>query len=419
MASQGPTDGAYLVEMCEDGLGAAVAQFAGETGALGGEEGAAQLHALYSGGKFGEFARMLAAQLPEIVAYEEEGDTAAVLAVMASSVRVAPAEQQEGLVADLCKQLTADTSAEGNAEARLRGLLKVFAFSTLPAAKLASLVVALGYAQATAQREAVLPVVGSLSALEKAWGASAAEMRPLRLAAADLLWPVGEPAAACGAEALEQLERYLSSFGEGDAALAEAAPAASRAVAGLVACEGVYGSDLLGLPAVRQLSGSTDDSRGGAVELLDIFLTGRYGDYAALIKKRPGLLAALGLEAEAAGRRMRLQSLAALAAAAPDATMSYADIAADLQVEDGEVEEWVVEAIGADVFVASIDQLAAKVMASKVARRTFGGDDWKVLRERLGAWRASIAEVAEHVARYSTAAAKATATRVTAKAETA
>ena len=97
--------------------------------------------------------------------------------------------------------------------------------------------------------------------------------------------------------------------------------------------------------------------------------------------------------------------------------MSYADIVDDLAIEEGEVEEWVVEAIGAGVFEAQIDQLGRCVTTSKVARRTFGGEDWAALRAQLAQWRAAIGETVQHVSRYADVSAKAAASRLAAKAE--
>jgi len=407
------TGGAYLVDMHEDGVGSAVAQFAAETGALGGEAGAQQLEALAQAGEHAKYAQTLAGHLEEICQYEDEEDSHTVMMIMSSMVKnVCDAAACAALVASLAAALAASQAEEQRPALRLRHMLHLFSFAPFPAAKLQALGAAFAYARATGQADEVSSVIGALSSLQKAWGVPAAEMRPLHLAASELLW-APEGGALCGERALAQLDRYLASFGAGDAAMAEAVPAARRAVAGLIQCEGVFGSDLLSLPAVAQLEGADAPAHA----LLKIFLTGTYGDYARLVAANGGLLGGLGLDAAQAGRRMRLQSLAALATRSAEGTMSYADIVADLAIEEGEVEEWVVEAIGAGVFEAQIDQLGRCVTTSKVARRTFGGEDWAALRAQLAQWRAAIGETVQHVSRYADVSAKAAASRLAAKAE--
>jgi translation initiation factor 3 subunit M len=60
-----------------------------------------------------------------------------------------------------------------------------------------------------------------------------------------------------------------------------------------------------------------------------------------------------------------------------------------LGVEAGDVEAWVVRAIGKRLLDARIDQLQAAVTITRASHRSFGDSQWRDLRDQLGVWRVS------------------------------
>jgi len=59
-----------------------------------------------------------------------------------------------------------------------------------------------------------------------------------------------------------------------------------------------------------------------------------------------------------------------------------------LGVGEGEVEVWVVCAIGRKLLAARIDQMRRTVAVTKCAQRTFSAAQWRALLAQLGAWKA-------------------------------
>ncbi len=59
-----------------------------------------------------------------------------------------------------------------------------------------------------------------------------------------------------------------------------------------------------------------------------------------------------------------------------------------LGVGEGEVEVWVVRAIGRKLLAARIDQMRRTVAVTKCAQRTFSAAQWRALLAQLGAWKA-------------------------------
>lgn len=59
-----------------------------------------------------------------------------------------------------------------------------------------------------------------------------------------------------------------------------------------------------------------------------------------------------------------------------------------LGVGEGEVEAWVVRAIGRKLLAARIDQMRRTVAVTKCAQRTFSAAQWRALLAQLGAWKA-------------------------------
>lgn len=67
-----------------------------------------------------------------------------------------------------------------------------------------------------------------------------------------------------------------------------------------------------------------------------------------------------------------------------------AEVGATLQVPQGEVEAWVVEAITAGLVEARMDQQQEVVMVTRATYRHFTPKDWAKLQEKLHLWRGNV-----------------------------
>ena len=68
-----------------------------------------------------------------------------------------------------------------------------------------------------------------------------------------------------------------------------------------------------------------------------------------------------------------------------------------LQIEEGEVEQWVIKAMTNQLIEARIDQLQQNVTISHRANRQFGDEQWEQLGTKLQAWKDNIATLLEKI----------------------
>jgi translation initiation factor 3 subunit M len=118
----------------------------------------------------------------------------------------------------------------------------------------------------------------------------------------------------------------------------------------------------------------------------------------AFHKASADVLSAHALSHEECVAKMRLLSLAALGAESASGIVPYAAVRDTLQVPAEEVERWVVQAIGAKVLEAKMDQVREELVVTRCLHRIFGPQQWLELRDKLRAWRDSVAGVASSVA---------------------
>lgn len=74
-----------------------------------------------------------------------------------------------------------------------------------------------------------------------------------------------------------------------------------------------------------------------------------------------------------------------------------------LQIEEDDVELWIVRAIAAKVLEAKLDQLRQVVVINRTMQRVFGAAQWKDLQSRLASWQQNLEHVSNvlHRARAS------------------
>jgi translation initiation factor 3 subunit M len=148
----------------------------------------------------------------------------------------------------------------------------------------------------------------------------------------------------------------------------------------------VYQRNLLSLPAVQALKKSDAKLYG----LLQVFQEGNLADYDAVLKTSGGdaYLQSLGLDAEDCKRNIRILSLCSLASEMEE--IPYSILAETLQLQDGQVESWVIAAVSSGLLQAKMDQLEKKVMVERSVVRRFDMAQWKVLQSRLETWKKNL-----------------------------
>ncbi|KAL2821041.1 eukaryotic translation initiation factor 3 subunit M [Aspergillus granulosus] len=138
-------------------------------------------------------------------------------------------------------------------------------------------------------------------------------------------------------------------------------------------------------------------------ELLEIFTADTLDAYEDFISTTPvaNILPdnALAPHADALQTKIRLLTLASLAAAATTTTgptarsLSYETIASALRVPQEEVEKWVIDTIRAGLVEGKLSQLRSEFLVHRATYRVFGEKQWAEVQGRLMVWRRSLENV--------------------------
>lgn len=233
----------------------------------------------------------------------------------------------------------------------------------------------------------VVPSFKKMDDFLKEWNLGIKDKRDLFLTVANIL----KDNKSSAKESFDYLVKYLETFTGDDAlTLAEAKEEAVRAVVEFVKSPEMFQGDLLDIPAIAQLE--KDDKYALVYELLNIFLTQRLDAYLGFHSSDSNFLNSYGLVHEDCVAKMRLISLVDLGTH-ESGQIPYSSIKETLQIEDSEVEPWVVKAITAKLIDCRIDQINQVVIVNRCSKRVFGLHEWELLRSKLAAWRGNIANI--------------------------
>ncbi|PYH87339.1 PCI domain protein [Aspergillus ellipticus CBS 707.79] len=131
-------------------------------------------------------------------------------------------------------------------------------------------------------------------------------------------------------------------------------------------------------------------------ELLEIFTADTLDAYEAFVAATPlasisgGVLADAG---DALQNKLRLLTLASLAASTPSRSLPYASIATALRVPATDVEKWVIDTIRAGLVEGKLSQLRSEFLVHRATYRVFGEKQWAEVQGRLMVWRRSLERV--------------------------
>ncbi|WZZ38385.1 hypothetical protein YC2023_034644 [Brassica napus] len=267
------------------------------------------------------------------------------------------------------------------ASLRLKILFNLYNLLDHPNARFQVYMKALELAVSGKVTESIVPSFKKVDSFLKEWNIEIKDQRELFLAIANVL----RENKSLAKESLQFVTRYLATFSNEDAhVLSEAKDEAVRAAIDFIKAPSIFQCDLLDMPAVAQLE--KDPNSALVYQLLKIFITQRLDAYMEFQNANSGFLQTYGLVEEDCVAKMRLLSLVDLASD-ESGKIPYASIKNILQVNDEEVELWVVKAISAKLVDCKMDQMNQFVIISRYVECEFGQTQWQSLRTKLAAWR--------------------------------
>ncbi|KAK2986306.1 hypothetical protein RJ640_021875 [Escallonia rubra] len=235
--------------------------------------------------------------------------------------------------------------------------------------------------------EHIVPSFKKIDSFLNEWNVGVQDQRELFLSISNVL----KENKSSSKESFKFLTKYLATFaGEDALTLGEAKEEAVRTILEFVKTPDMFQCDLLDMPAVAQLE--KDAKYAPVYQLLKIFLTQRLDAYLDFHAANANLVKGYGLVHEDCIAKMRLMSLVDLGSDI-SGQVPYALIKDTLQVNDDEVELWVVKAITAKLIDCKIDQMNEVVIVSRSTERVFGLHQWEALRTKLATWRGNITNI--------------------------
>ncbi|KAJ1727918.1 hypothetical protein LPJ61_004323, partial [Coemansia biformis] len=225
----------------------------------------------------------------------------------------------------------------------------------------------------------LVSVVPRLVAMANEWGVDAATKAVLALRAAF-------DGAQLGSEAYAVELAYLEAVGASGAHAAELAGSAVVRFANISAVCDV--DALAGLASVQELHKA--GKLGVAGEVLEQLLGSNYQQWQEYAKANEQKLQELGVDVGKAGDKMRLLTLASIAADRLGSDVPFAEIAAAIDVDIEDVEVWIIDVVRAGLVQGKMNQVMCTLVPTRSTYRTFGDDQWRVLQSRLHQWKESL-----------------------------
>lgn len=98
-------------------------------------------------------------------------------------------------------------------------------------------------------------------------------------------------------------------------------------------------------------------------------------------------------------RKMRLLTMASLAASTNSKEIPYKMIAKALQIPSEDVEMWIIDVIRAGLVEGKLSQQKQMFLVHRTTYRVFGEKQWRELATRLDQWKESLRAVKEVISR--------------------
>ncbi|KAI8621513.1 hypothetical protein BC830DRAFT_180443 [Chytriomyces sp. MP71] len=237
--------------------------------------------------------------------------------------------------------------------------------------------------------DALVPALPQLDSFFIAWGVELDETRRMILLLSEVLGADDD----FQNESYEYLIKYLKTYPQSKSAYPQQVQdTAAKAVAQALRLPTVTNfSDLYALGPVVSLKTSHAD----LMALLEIFVSGDVKAYKKFLAAHPQFLEKQGFKADALLRKIRLLTLAGVACGFVEGKtgMGFAVVGDALEVEDADVEEWVVNGIRSGLIDGRIDQVNRVVVVSRATHRVFGDKQWDLLSDRLSNWSTNLKDI--------------------------
>ncbi|QIW98018.1 hypothetical protein AMS68_003536 [Peltaster fructicola] len=150
--------------------------------------------------------------------------------------------------------------------------------------------------------------------------------------------------------------------------------------------------DLTSLDSVQSLRKSDQTW----FELLELYSSENFDDLQDFKEANGSFFSSNGLNEDVLDRKMRLLTLASLAAQASHTrTLAYAQIFKALAVPAEDVESWVIDSIRSGLVEGKLSQQKQEFLIHRSTYRVFGENQWREVASRLETWRSSLVSVLE------------------------
>ncbi|OCK78698.1 eukaryotic translation initiation factor 3 subunit M [Lepidopterella palustris CBS 459.81] len=242
----------------------------------------------------------------------------------------------------------------------------------------------------SANFETLRPQLKHLDQWLAAWEVEEEDQRKLYLAITDVATEAGEEE-----QAYQYLVRALRTIPADEASTDEARQLSLRALKSALMHPTHFDfQDLTALDAIQALRSSEPIY----FQLLEIFTADLVDDFNDFKDEHDGWIEKSGLDGAALNRKMRLLTLASIAASTGQTrSLPYAHIARALQIPFEDVEMWVIDVIRAGLVEGKLSQLNQTFLIHRSTYRVFGENQWREVASRLDMWRASLIGVLQVV----------------------
>ncbi|TQS34230.1 hypothetical protein Golomagni_05396 [Golovinomyces magnicellulatus] len=247
--------------------------------------------------------------------------------------------------------------------------------------------------------ELLRPQLSSLDGWLEEWKVSQDDQRKLFIQIADLAEDVGEEE-----QAFYYVRKGLCTFDSKDPSnmsSPEASNLSLRALKMALLSNTQFDfHNLTSLPVIQALN----ESHPIHYELLSIFSQKELEDYNDFREEHKGWIEQQDLDHSKLERKMRLLTLASLAATNSTRELKYTDIATELQIPLQSVEMWVIDVIRAGLIEGKLSQQRQVLLVHRTTYRVFGEKQWREVATKLDQWRESLRAIKEIVNREREAA---------------
>jgi translation initiation factor 3 subunit M len=237
--------------------------------------------------------------------------------------------------------------------------------------------------RATSNFETLRPQLKQLDTWLEDWEMDEADDRKLYLAVSDVAADAGEDE-----QAYTYLLRALRTFATEEIASPEARELSLRALKSALNHPTHFDfQDLTALDCIQALQ----KNEPVYFQLLEIFNSDLLDDYNDFKDEHDGWVEESGLDGAALNRKMRLLTLASIAASSGQTrSLPYSHISKALQIPSDDVEMWVIDVIRAGLVEGKLSQLNQTFLIHRSTYRVFGENQWREVASRLDMWRNSL-----------------------------